>query len=90
MGSHARVIVCVSLAAAVLVFAFVQDRVVTSGATRYAALQRQAISGQGTGATIEEVMRPAVDRSVRQGLGWATVVLVAGVGAAAAIGRRRA
>lgn len=83
-------IVCLPFAAAVLVFAFVQDRVTTSGATRYVALQREAVSGQGTGVTIDEVMRPAVARSVRQGLGWAAVVLVAGFGAVAVIGRRRA
>jgi ABC-type Fe3+ transport system permease subunit len=90
MGRRARVVVYVSLAAAVLVFAFVQDRVVTSGAIRYAVLQRQAISGQGTGVTIDEVMRPAVDRSVTQALGWAAIVIVAGFGAAAVISRKRA
>lgn len=89
MRTPARIIVCLALAAAVLVFAFVQDRVTTSGATRYVTLQRHAISGEGTGVTIDEVMRPAVDRSVRQGLGWAAVTLVAGLGAAAATGRRR-
>jgi len=89
MRRRAR-IVSFALAAAVVVFAFVQDRVTTSGATSYVALQRQAVSGQGTGVTIDEVMRPAVDRSVRQGLGWAAAVLLAGVGAAAAIGRTRA
>ena len=83
-------LVCLTFAAAVVVFAFVQDRVTTSGATRYVALQRQAISGQGTAVTIDEVMRPAVARSVRQGLGWAAIVLVAGFGAAAVMGRRRA
>ena len=90
MRRHARIVVCVSLAAAVLVFAFVQDRVVTSGAIRYALLQRQSISGQGTGVTIDEVMRPAVERSVTEALGWAAMVIVAGFGAAAAISPKRA
>jgi len=40
--------------------------------------------------TIDQVMRPSVERSVRQGLMWGAVVLVAGLGVAVVGGRRQA
>ena len=75
--------------AAVLVFAYVQDRVTASGARRYVSLQIQAMSGQSAPVTIDEIMRPAVAGSVRQGLLWAGGVLVLGCGATGVIARRR-
>jgi hypothetical protein len=79
-----------TLVAAAMVFAYVQDRVTASGARRYVSLQQQAMSGQGTPATIDRIMRPAVARSVRDGLLRAGGVLVAGCGITVLIARRRA
>ena len=58
-----------------------------AGARRYVSLQRAALAGGGPLVTIDEVMRPAIDRSVRQGLAWAG--LVAGVGVVAAVAVQR-
>jgi hypothetical protein len=38
---------------------------------------------------VDDIMRPAIARSVRQGLAWGGLVLAAGAGAAGAIARRR-
>jgi hypothetical protein len=51
--------------------------------------QREAIERRGSDVTIDEVMEPAVYRSVRQGLTWGTMVLVAGFAAAAFVATRR-
>lgn len=67
----------VPLAAALAAFCIVQDRVTADGARRYVALQREALAGGGAAVTVDEVMQPAVDRSVRQGL------LAAGIAGAA-------
>lgn len=90
MRRRARAIGLVTLITAAIAFAYVQDRVTASGASDYVAQQREAIAGRGASVTIDQVMRPAVRRSVEQGLAWAAVVLVAGFTAAAAVGRRRA
>jgi hypothetical protein len=74
--------------AAIVTFCIVQDRVTAAGARRYVALQRAAIAGTGPAATIDEVMSPAVRRSVRAGLAWAGGVGAAGLTAAAAVARR--
>lgn len=74
--------------AALAVFLVVQQRVTSEGAGRYAALQRSAIAGRGPRVTIDEVMRPAVDRSVRQGALWGGGVLLAGLGVAVVVSRR--
>ena len=87
MAVRPRVILIATAVAALAVFAVVQDRVTAAGARRYAALQRDAIAGRGHLVTVDEIMRPAIDRSVQQGLLWGSVVLVAGVGLAIAIGR---
>lgn len=87
MNRRVRAVVLTTVAAALVVFAVVQDRVVASGAGRYAALQRAALAGAGPAVTIDEVMRPVVARSVRDGLLWSGVVLVAGLGAAAIAAR---
>ena len=84
-----RVIVLLTVAAAAIVFAYVQDRVTASGARDYVTRQRDAIERGGSDVTIDQVMEPAVDRSVRQGLTWGTMVLVAGLAAAAFAGTRR-
>ena len=88
MNKHVRWLVLVSVIAALAVYLVVQDRVTAAGARRYVALQRAAVAGQTPYVTIDEVMRPAVDRSVRQGMLWSSVVLVAGLGTAAAVRRR--
>jgi hypothetical protein len=75
--------------AAVVVFAVVQDRVTAAGARRYVALQRAALAGRGPAVTVDEIMRPAIAQSVREGLLWGGAVLVSGAGIAAALGARR-
>lgn len=78
-----------SFLAAIVAFCIVQDRVTAAGARRYAALQRAALASTGPAVTIDEVMRPAVRASVRDGLMVATGVLAIGVAAAAGVARRR-
>lgn len=90
MSTHVRWIVLVSVVAALAVFAAVQDRVSAEGVRRYVTLQRSAITGQTPQVTIDQVMRPAVQRSVRQGALWAIVVLAAGLSTAAVVSRRGA
>jgi len=88
MNRRARAVVLTTVAAALIVFAEVQDRRVAEGAGRYAALQRAALSGVSPAVTVDAVMRPAVARSVREGLLWSGVVLAAGLVVAAATARR--
>jgi hypothetical protein len=64
--------------AALATFCVVQDRITADGARRYVALQREALAGRGKRVTIEEVMQPAIDRSVRDGLLAASGVAVVG------------
>jgi hypothetical protein len=75
--------------AAVVVFAVVQDRGTAAGARRYVALQRAALAGRGPAVTVDEIMRPAIAQSVREGLLWGGAVLAGGVGIAVAVGTRR-
>jgi hypothetical protein len=84
-----RVIVLLTVVAAAIVFAYVQDRVTASGAREYVTRQSDAIERGGSEVTIDQVMEPAVDRSVRQGLTWGMMVLLAGLAAAAFVGTRR-
>lgn len=84
-----RVIVLLTMVAAVIVFAYVQDRVTASGAREYVTRQRDALERGGSEVTIDQVMEPAVDQSVRQGVTWGTMVLLAGLAAAAFVGTRR-
>jgi hypothetical protein len=88
MVVRARVILIVSALAALVVFAAVQDRVTAAGARRYVALQRDAIAGHGRAVTVDEVMRPAIERSVQLGLMWGGAVLVAGASVAGVVSRR--
>jgi ABC-type Fe3+ transport system permease subunit len=90
MSRRVRTIVLLTLAAAAIVFLYVQDRITARGARDYVMQQRQAIAGQAPPVTVDQVMGPAVQRSVAQGLTSAAVVLVIGFGAAVAVGRRRA
>jgi LPXTG-motif cell wall-anchored protein len=78
-----------SCLAAVVVFAVVQDRVTAGGARSYVALQRQALASGGPAISVDDVMRPAVRRSIEQGLVWGGAVLVAGIAGAFVTRRRR-
>jgi hypothetical protein len=89
VNKHVRWIVLLSVIAALAVFLVVQDRVTAAGARRYVALQRSAIAGRTPRVTIDEVMRPAVERAVRQASLWGGLVLLAGLGTAAAASRRK-
>lgn len=88
MNTYVRWIVLASAIAACAVFLIVQDRVTAAGARRYVALQRAAFAGRTPYVTIDEVMRPAVGRSVRQGALWGSVVLAAGLAMATVVSRR--
>ncbi|MGH9256890.1 MAG: hypothetical protein ACRD3C_20195 [Vicinamibacterales bacterium] len=88
MSHRVRAIVLATIAAALVAFLVVQDRVTAAGAGRYVALQRRAQSGQGPPVTIDEVMTPAVQQSVRAGLRSAGIVLVVGLGLAIGTSRR--
>jgi len=89
MALRPRSILLVTTLAALVVFAAVQDRITASGARRYVAIQRDALAGRTQLVTVDEIMRPAVRRSVQQGLIWGGLVLVGGIGVAAAVARRQ-
>ena len=89
MKVRPRAILILTAVVALVVFAVVQDRVTASGARRYVALQRDALAGHGQAVTVDEIMRPAIRRSVQQGLLWAGVVVVLGLGVAGAVGRKQ-
>jgi len=74
-----RTVLLTAFIAAVVVFCVVQDRVTARGAQQYAEQQRRALSGRGTPVTIDEVVAPAVRRSVQQGLLWGGLVMAAGI-----------
>jgi hypothetical protein len=84
-----RGVLVITAIAAVVVFAIVQDRVTAVGARRYVTLQRAALSGRGQLVTVDQIMRPAIARSVREGVMWGAVVLVAGVSLAGVTSTRR-
>jgi hypothetical protein len=77
-----RAALWLTFAAALATFCIVQDRITAEGARQYVALQQQALAGRGRAVTIEEVMRPAIDRSVRVALFSSGAVAVVGVAAA--------
>jgi len=68
----------ITFALALAVYCIVQDRVTAAGARRYVALQRHALETGGPLVTIDEIMRPAIDASVRDGLLAAGGVVVIG------------
>ena len=78
-------------AAALVVFAVVQDRLTVSGVGQYVTAYRNAAASGLPAATIDEVMKPAVAHAVRRGALWGAlwggVVLVAGL--AVTLGARR-
>ena len=73
---------------AAVVFCIVQDRVTAAGTRQYVDLQRAAADGRRPPVTVDQIMRPAVRRSVAQGLMWSGVVLVVGTVAAFAVRER--
>jgi hypothetical protein len=81
VSSLVRKVLWLTFAAAVVVFCIVQDRVTAEGARRYVALQADAIAGRGPAVTIDEVMRPAVARSVRVASLCSGVVMMVGIAA---------
>ena len=78
-----RLLLWTTASLAIAVFCVVQDRVTAAGARRYVALQRDALAGHGRPVTVDEVMQPAIDRSVR--LGLMSSGAVAGLGVAAGL-----
>ena len=89
MGLRPRAVLLLAVLAAVVVFSIVQDRVTAAGARRYVALQRDALAGRGQRVTVDQIMRPAIARSVQQGLIWGGVVFVAGVSLAGVVSARQ-
>jgi hypothetical protein len=71
-------VLALTFVAALAVFCVVQDRVTAAGARRYVALQKEALAGRGPRVTIDEIMQPAIDRSVRDGMLAASGVIVVG------------
>ena len=82
-----RTILVIAVILAAAVFCVVQDRVTAGGARQYAELQRAAIEGRGDPVTLDQIMRPAVRRSVTQASVWSAVVMVAGAITAGLVGR---
>ena len=74
-----RAVMLAVFVAATVVFCVVQDRLTAAGARQYVERQRQAMAGDAPPVTIDEVMAPAVGRSVRQGLLWGGLVAAGGV-----------
>ena len=74
-----------SVVAGFVVFLVIQDRITARGASEYVERQRAAAVGEMPAVTIDEVMQPAVRRSVRVGLFWGGVVLFAGLAASALV-----
>jgi hypothetical protein len=83
-----RVVVTLAVLAGFAVFCVVQDRVTAEAARRYVALQREAVARQGPLIAVDTIMKPAIARSVREGLFWGGAVLAAGLVAAAVLGHR--
>jgi hypothetical protein len=81
-------IALVTLGVAIIVFCVVQDRVTAAGARRYVAMQRAALAAGQPPVAVDDIMKPAIARSVRDGLLWSGGVVLAGVVIAAVAGRR--
>ena len=84
-----RAVLVITVLAAVVVFAVVQDRVTAAGARRYVMVQRDALAGRGQVVTVDQIMRPAIARSVQLGLMWGGLVLVAGLSLAGVVSARQ-
>jgi hypothetical protein len=90
MRMRPRAILLAAFAVAFTVFCAVQDRVTAAGARQYVAMQRAALARGAQPVVIDEILRPAVARSVWQGLFWSGAVMTAGaVIALAARDRKR-
>lgn len=76
-------------AAAIVVFAVVQDRVTVAGVGQYVSLQREALSGRRPAVTIDEVMEPVVSQAIQRGAMWGGVVFIGGLGGTLVARRRR-
>jgi len=87
MVTAARVVVF-TFVAAVVVFCVVQDRLTEAGAREYVQLQGAALAGAGPAVTIDQIMKPAVRRSVRDALFSSAAVVTVGLTGAAAVARR--
>jgi hypothetical protein len=85
--AHRRVAVF-GFVAALVAFCIVQDRGTAAGARQYVDMYRAAASGARPAVTIDEIMRPAVRGSVRDGLVWAGGITAAGLSGAALLARR--
>ena len=81
-------VVLAALFPALVVFAIVQDRVTAAGAHQFVTRQRAHLASGGAGVTIEQVMAPAIRRSVEQGLLWGAVAGSGGLAAALVLRRR--
>src|SRR5687768_7422120 len=89
MVATPRTLLVLTFAAALVVFSIVQDRVTAAGARQYVRLHREAaLAGRANPVTVHQVMGPAIDRSVRQGLRWGGLVLVIGFVLTAAVRTR--
>ncbi len=75
--------------AAGVVFCGVQDQITAAGARGYVARQRAALAGEGPLLTIDSVMRPAIRRSVEQGVLWSAAAAGAVLAGSGLWGRRR-
>ena len=87
MRLRPRSVVLMAIATAAVVFCIVQDRVTADGARQYGEIQRAAAAGRGSPVSVDEIMRPAVRRSVESASLWSAAVLGAGVAAAAVLRR---
>ncbi|HEY6361935.1 MAG TPA: hypothetical protein VIX63_12560 [Vicinamibacterales bacterium] len=89
MNTRPRTVLLIALAAASVVFCTVQDRVTADGARQYVEMQRAAAVGQSNPVTLDEIMRPAVRRSIEQAAAWSLGVLLTGIVWAGVLRRRR-
>jgi len=87
MRLRPRTVLLIALMAAVVMFCSVQDRVTASGARQYVDRQQAAAAGRGNPVSVDEIMRPAVRRSVEDASLWSALVLGAGVVAAVVLRR---
>src|SRR5262245_34503406 len=78
-------ILLATVVTAIVVFCVVQDRLTAAGAQQYVSMQRAALAGRGQLVTLDAVVRPAVDRSVRQAALWSGLVLAVGIAAAVTV-----
>ena len=66
---------------AFVAFCVVQDLVTAAGARRYVEIEEEALAGAGPRVTVDQVMKPAIAQSVRDGLLASGAVAALGVGA---------